>query len=81
LPWRKTCSEWAVDWNGSPAVFSGGVVHNNQGPAVRDYLNADEIAKYDQNLCVALDVAVQIWKWDLSLTWTDFRRITDVEAN
>ena len=27
MSWRKTCSEWAASWIGSPALFRGGVVH------------------------------------------------------
>ena len=27
LSWHKTRLRWAADWNGSPAVFSGGVIH------------------------------------------------------
>ena len=30
MSWHKTRLRWAADWNGSPALFRGGVIHQGQ---------------------------------------------------
>ena len=59
MSWCKTCFEWATDWIGSPAVFSGGVVHPikaflDQGISDLKIINAlDNLMPLDatENMC------------------------------
>lgn len=47
--------------------------YNGEGPPAKDYLTQEEIQAYDVKLCEVLNWALDFWKADTRMNWTQFR--------